>query len=101
MKHFLLFYDYVPDYLDRRTAHRPDHFAHARAAVARGDLTLAGACTDEGAPIGVFIFKAADRGVVDAFARADPYVVHGVAANWRVREWTTVVGPEALTKVSI
>ena len=43
MKHFLLFYDYVPDYLERRTAHRPAHFAHARAAVERGELFLAGA----------------------------------------------------------
>jgi uncharacterized protein YciI len=100
MKHFLLFYDYVPDYLQRRGHFRPGHFAYAQAAVDRGELFLAGACTDEGPPIGVLVFKAADRKVVEDFARADPYVLNGVAASWRVREWTTVVGDDALTKVT-
>lgn len=101
MKHFLLFYDYVPDYLERRTALRPAHFVHARAAEARGDLVLAGACTDEGQPIGVLVFKAPDRALVEAFARADPYVVDGLAERWHVREWTTVAGPGALTQVPL
>jgi len=99
MKHFLLIYDYVPDYLERRTAYRPAHFALAQAATDRGDLFLAGACTDEGLPIGVLVFKAADRKVVEDFAKADPYVVNGVATAWQVREWTTVLGKDALTKV--
>lgn len=99
MKHFLLFYDYVPDYLERRTPLRPAHFAHARAAEARGELVLAGACTDDGPPIGVLVFKASDRALVEDFARADPYVINGLTASWRVREWTTVVGADALTPV--
>lgn len=101
MKHFLLFYTYVPDYLERRTPHRPAHFAHARAAAERGDLFLAGACTDEGLPMGVLVFKVADRKTVEDFARQDPYVAHGVAANWSVREWTTVLGRDALTPVTL
>lgn len=100
MKHFLLFYDYVPDYLERRTAHRAAHFAHARAAEAAGHLVLAGACTD-GDPIGVLVFLAADRQVAEDFARTDPYVLQGVAASWRVREWTTVLGRDASTPVTI
>jgi uncharacterized protein YciI len=101
MKHFLLFYDYVPDYLDRRTAHRAAHFAHALPAVDRGELFLAGACTDEGPPIGVLVFSVENRRTVEDFARADPYVIHGVATSWRVREWTTVAGRDALTKVTL
>lgn len=100
MKHFLLIYTYVPDYLERRTPFRPAHFAHARAAEARGELSLAGACTDAGQPLGVLVFKASDRKTVEDFARADPYVVNGVTENWVVREWTTVLGREALTKVT-
>lgn len=99
MKHFLLIYEYVPDYLDRRTPYRPDHFAAAKAAEARGDLFLAGACTDPGTPIGVLVFKVADRSVVEAFAKGDPYVQHGVVTSWSVREWTTVIGKDALTVV--
>jgi uncharacterized protein YciI len=100
MKHFLLIYDYVPDYLERRTAFRPAHFALARAAAERGDLFLAGACTDEGTPIGVLVFKVGDRKAVEDFARADPYVVNGVVTKWQVREWTTVLGKDALTPVT-
>jgi uncharacterized protein YciI len=99
MKHFLLIYDYVPDYLERRTPFRPAHFALAQAAASRGDLFLAGACTDEGTPIGVLVFKVGDRKAVDDFARADPYVVNGVVTKWQVREWTTVLGKDALTPV--
>ena len=99
MKHFLLIYDYVADYLERRTAHRPAHFAHARVCEARGELVLAGACTDEGPPIGVLVFKADTRETVEDFARADPYVLNGIVRQWQVREWTTVAGPGALTRV--
>ena len=98
MKHFILFYDFVPDYVTRRTPYRPAHFAHAQAAVARGELVLGGACTDDPAPLGVLVFAAADRAIVEDFAREDPYVVEGVATGWRVREWTTVVGRDALSK---
>jgi len=100
MKHFLLFYDYVPDYLERRKAHRAAHFAHAQPAIDRGDLFLAGACTDEGPPIGVIVFRVTDRGTVEDFARADPYVIHGVTMRWHVREWTTVRGRDALYPVT-
>jgi uncharacterized protein YciI len=99
MKHFLLIYDYVPNYLERRTAYRPAHFALAQAAADRGDLFLAGACTDDGQPLGVLVFKAADRKVVEDFAKADPYVVNGIVTRWQVREWTTVLGKDALTRV--
>jgi uncharacterized protein YciI len=97
MKHFLLFYEYVPDYMERRTAFRPAHFAHARAANERGELFLAGACTD-GDPLGVLVFQAEDRALVEDFARNDPYTLNGITTSWKVREWTTVMGKDALTK---
>jgi uncharacterized protein len=99
MKHFLLIYDYVPDYLEKRTPYRPEHFALAKAAEARGDLFLAGACTDAGTPLGVLVFQTGDRKLVEDFAKADPYVLNGVVTRWRVREWTTVIGRDALTRV--
>jgi uncharacterized protein YciI len=101
MKHFLLFYDYVPDYLERRTPFRAAHFAHARAAQERGDLFLAGACTHEGAPIAVIVFQSASRETAEAFAEADPYVLNGLVQRWHVREWTTVLGRDALTTVTV
>ena len=99
MKHFLLIYDYVPDYLEKRAPVRPLHLEHARASVARDELQLGGAVPHDNPPFGLLLFKAATPAVAEEFARADPYVTQGVVATWRVCEWITVVGERALTQV--
>ena len=98
MKHFLLFYEGAPDYLERRPQFRGPHLRHAWAASERGELVVAGALADpvDGA---VLMFSGEDEQVAEDFARADPYVVNGLVARWRVREWTTVVGELAATPV--
>ena len=93
--HYLLFYDFVADYMERRTAHRADHLRHAQSAVDRGELLLGGALADP-PDTGVLLFDAASADVVQAFARADPYVRAGIVTAWRVRRWTTVVGMPSL-----
>lgn len=92
--HYLLLYDVVSDYEQRRIPLRAEHLAHARAASARGELLLGGALADpvDGA---VLLFQSESPAVAEAFARADPYVIHGLVTRWRVRTWTTVVGPGA------
>ena len=95
--HYLLFYDYVPDYLARRAPLRAAHFAHARDAIARGELVLGGAYAD--APAGaLLLFRGDSPEVAEAFAAADPYVRNGLVTAWRVREWTTVVGADAAVR---
>ena len=91
--HYLLFYEVGPDYLERRAEFRAAHLALARQAHARGDLILAGAFADpvDGA---VLLFRGSSADVAAEFAAADPYVQNGLVRNWRVREWTTVVGDE-------
>src|SRR5262245_12713121 len=92
--HFLLFYTYVPNVLERRPQFRSAHLAHARAAIARGELKLAGAFAEpvDGAAL---FFSADSKKVVEAFATHDPYVTGGLVTKWTVREWTTVVGEGA------
>jgi len=99
MKHFLLIYDYAPDYLEKRTAHRAVHLEMARASVARDELQLGGAVPSGDPPFGLLLFKAESAQVAEDFAQADPYTKGGVVTSWRVREWITVVGEDALTKV--
>lgn len=99
MKHFLLIYTYAPDYLEKRAAHRPAHLALAHASATRDELQLGGAVPNDEPPFGLLLFKAETAQVAEDFARADPYVLNGVVTAWRVREWITVVGPGALTKV--
>ena len=92
--HFLLFYDVVDNYAERRVPYRKDHLAHAKAAVSRGELVLGGALAN---PVDgtVLLFKGDSPSAAESFARNDPYVLNGLVTNWRVREWTTVVGRDA------
>ena len=98
MAHFLLFYDYVADVLERRPQFRAAHLQYAWDAVERGDIVVAGALADpvDGA---VLMFSGADKSVAEDFARADPYVTGGLVERWRVREWNTVVGDLAANAV--
>ena len=99
MKRFLLMYDVVPDYVERRAAYRAEHLALAQAAKACGELWLAGALANpvDGA---VLIFTGETPAAAEAFATADPYVRNGLVTRWRVREWTTVVGDDAVLKIA-
>jgi len=96
--HYLLFYEFVPDYLDRRPQFRSVHLKLAWEAQARGELVLAGAYADpaDGAAL---LFSCDSDKVPQAFAEADPYVRNGLVVRWRVRAWTTVVGAAANTPV--
>lgn len=98
MKHFLLFYEGAPDYLERRPQLRDVHLSHAWKAQQRGELVLGGAFADpvDGA---VLLFAGHDPSVAEKFARDDPYVLNGLVQRWHVREWTTVVGDLAATPV--
>ena len=98
MKHFLLFYEVSPDYLDRRPQFRAAHLSHAWDSYSRGELVVAGALADppDGA---VLMFQGEDASRAEAFARADPYVANGLVRQWHVREWTTVIGKLAAAPV--
>lgn len=89
--HYLLFYDVVDNYAERRVPFRAAHLAHAKQALADGDLVLGGAFAN---PIDgtVLLFRGSSPAAAETFAKADPYVVNGLITKWRVREWTTVVG---------
>jgi uncharacterized protein YciI len=98
MKHFLLFYDLAPDYLERRSSFRGAHLGLAWAAHERGDLVLGGALT-EPTDAAVLLFKGDSPGAAESFAKEDPYVIYGLVKAWRVREWTTVAGTDAANPV--
>ncbi|MES2309872.1 MAG: YciI family protein, partial [Verrucomicrobiota bacterium] len=71
--HYLLFYDYVADYLERRTAFRSEHLTLAWQSHNRGELILGGVVETSG-PSALLLFKASDISVVENFAQKDPYV---------------------------
>ena len=92
MPYFTLTYEVVDDFVNKRTPFRPTHLAGVREAYARGELIMAGAL---GEPAGaLLVFRAADKSVVENFAKADPYVNEGLVKKWTVRPWTVVVGQD-------
>lgn len=93
MKYFLLSYDLVDDYLQRRSQYRVEHLALAKASLERGELRLGGAFANP-ADAAVLVFQGEDPSVAEAFAHADPYVREGLVRAWMVREWTVVIGAD-------
>ena len=95
---YLLFYDYAPDYLERRGEFRDAHLKLAWDAKAKGQLVLGGAFANP-ADGAVLHFRGDSSSVAEEFAKADPYVLNGLVMQWKVREWITVVGEAASTPV--
>lgn len=87
--HLILFYDYVPDIVERRAPHREAHLARIGEAVDAGRVVMAGALGDP--PTGAaIVFAGVGAGDVEAFADRDPYVLNGLVTARRVVAWTVV-----------
>jgi uncharacterized protein YciI len=91
--YWLLLYDLVEDYLERRAALRPVHLALAKAAHQAGVLVYAGAL-DDPADRAVLVFRTDDPAVIEEFAANDPYVENGLVTAWQIRRWNVVIGPD-------
>jgi uncharacterized protein YciI len=91
VNYWLLIYDLVDDYLERREPLRAEHLKLARAAHGRGELVMAGALADP-YDSAVFVFKSDDTEVIDRFVAHDPYVRQGLVKSFRIRKWNVVIG---------
>lgn len=90
MKRYLLFYEKVADYAERQGPFVAAHRDYIQQWVSsRATLLLGGSLEDGSA---VLLFGAESAAEAEEFASADPYVVHGIVARWRVSRWDTVVG---------
>ena len=66
MPYFVLTYEVVEDFANKRTPFRPAHLKEVREAHGRGELIMAGAL---GEPAGaLLVFRAADKSAVEHFA---------------------------------
>ncbi len=84
-----LFYDYVPDVLERREPHRPAHLALVRAYHEAGRLRLAGAL---GEPVHGALLVFGDAEAAAEFVQQDPYVLNGLVTAHRIEPWHVVIG---------
>jgi uncharacterized protein YciI len=91
--YYLLLYELVDDYMDRRPAFREEHLRLARDLNERGALLLAGAYANppDGAAL---VFRADDDSTVRDFVAHDPYVRERLVKQWTIRQWTVVIGEQ-------
>jgi uncharacterized protein YciI len=87
--HHVLFYDYVPDVLERRAPHREAPLALLREWQDAGKIVMAGALGDPPHG-GLLVFRVEDPAEIDEFVAADPYVAAGIVASRRVEPWNVV-----------
>jgi uncharacterized protein len=86
----LLFYDYVPDIVERRGPHREGHLALLRRWKDEGRVVMAGATGDPPSG-GLLVLRIADPAEAEALIGEDPYVAAGLVASWRLEPWNVVV----------
>ena len=92
MPYFVLTYDVVDDFVNKRTPFRPAHLGEVRAAHERGELVMAGALGEPAEAM--LVFRVNDKSIVENFVTNDPYVKSGLVKAHRVRPWTVVVGQD-------
>ena len=83
MAYYLLLYDVVDNYVERRAPFRSEHLALAQEFAERGELILGGALANpvDGA---VLLFRGESPEVATRFVETDPYVRNGLVTRWRV-----------------
>lgn len=99
LMHYILFYDVVENFVEKRMPFRGAHLTKVREAFERGEIVLAGALT-EPADGAVLVFRGVSSQPAEEFARNDPYVANGLVRSWRVRKWNTVIGDNATPPAS-
>ena len=91
MDYYVLFYEVVDDYLERRERFREEHLKLVRGFYKQGDLLLGGALADPADQV-LIVFCTDKHDIINDFVGRDPYVKNGLVTRWRIRPWTVVVG---------
>jgi uncharacterized protein YciI len=96
--HYLMSYQLSADYMERRAEFRDEHLKLAWEAQERGEIVIAGAFADP-VDTALLMFQGDSPEAAERFAKADPYVTHGLVTGYTIRQWNTVVGDGATTPV--
>jgi uncharacterized protein YciI len=96
--HYLMSYQLSADYMERRAEFRDEHLKLAWEAQERGEIVIAGAFADP-VDTALLMFQGDSPEAAESFAKADPYVTHGLVTGYSIRQWNTVVGDAATTPV--
>jgi uncharacterized protein len=86
----ILFYDYVPDVVERRAPYREGHLALIRRWHEAGRIVMAGGVGDP-PRAGLIVLRADDpQAAAEEFVAEDPYQPAGLVTSWRVEPFLNV-----------
>jgi uncharacterized protein YciI len=86
----ILFYDYVPDVVERRAPHREGHLALIRRWYDEGRIVMAGGLGDP-PTAGLIVLRVDDpQAAAEEFVAEDPYQPAGLVTSWRVEPFLNV-----------
>jgi hypothetical protein len=86
----ILFYEYVPDVVERRAPYREGHLGLINRWHDDGRIVMAGGIGD---PVhaGMIVLRADDpQAAAEAFVAEDPYQPAGLVTSWRVEPFLNV-----------
>ena len=89
MSYYILTYETITTYLEKRAQYREEHLNLANKYVDLGQLIMGGALENP-ADKAVLVFKC-DEETVKKFVANDPYVKNGLVNHWHIRKWNVVV----------
>ncbi len=89
--YYMLIYQTVENYVEKRAPFRSEHLGYSEASHARGELFMGGALGDP-VDTAILIFRGDSPAAAEAFAQNDPYVKAGLIKEWSVRPWTVAIG---------
>lgn len=75
---------------EKRLAVRPAHREYIASLVEKGVVLGAGPYADDAGAL--IIYEAADEPALKEIIAADPYTPANVITEWKIREWTPVLG---------
>jgi len=88
--YYILTYETVEDYVERRTPFRNEHLNLLRVELEKKHVLLGGALNDP-ADKAVIIWKVEDKKTIEDFVAKDPYVQNGLISKYEIRSWNVVI----------
>jgi uncharacterized protein len=86
----ILFYEYVPDVVERRAPHREGPLALIRRWYDEGRIVMAGGLGDP-PHAGLIVLRVEDpQAAAEEFVAEDPYQPAGLVTSWRVEPFLNV-----------
>jgi len=76
--------------MEKRTAHRSNHFDLIQDYKSNGYFLMGGAYENQ--KTALLIFTVDDEKRVEDFVKSDPYVINGVVTSWNFEKWNMVTG---------